>query len=159
MPKAMIDPVYVIDTQALVRFTKGFSTQIGREALSAMLSPKSRIVVPTYVLQEVAWQFGPRMSAPKNILIPPTALLRLLRQCANVRLLDRGSVVLAREFQLRRENRFTGIPDQDVPIAAAAVVVREYYAGPVFLITCDRALKKWAPTAGINIVWNNSGRQ
>lgn len=144
--------VYVVDTHALVWFIKGDS-QLGLAALLAMLSERAQIVVPTFVLQEISQKFGPNMRGPKDMHIPPTPVLRLLGKCANVRMLDRGAVVLAKEFQLKRDRRLNGVPASDTAIAAAALVVREYYDGEVCLITADGSLTKWASKLGIGIVW------
>jgi len=57
--------------------------------------------------------------------IPPTALLRVVAKCCNVRVLERGTPVLAREFQLKRDQRQNRIDTQDIPIAAAVLVVRQ----------------------------------
>ncbi len=70
--------------------------------------------------------------------------------------LPRGVALLAREFQLHQSARKSrdAVPTQDIPIAAAVLVVRDYYKGPVVLMTSDSKLKKWSLAIGVPVVWN-----
>jgi hypothetical protein len=150
----MISPVYVLDTQCLVWFVKGHARKLGLNALLAIQSPHARIVIPSYALEEIQRKFNPKMQSSKDaIRIPPTALLRVVTECSNVRVLARGSAVLAREFQLKNGQRQNGIPDQDIAIAAAVLVVKQYYNGPVLLLTSDRRFRAWAGGNGITVQW------
>jgi len=150
----MIQPVFVLDTHALIWFAKGQAHRLGLNALLAMLSPRAQIVVPSYALEETSLSFGPKLQLGKDPGIPPAALLRLLQKCLNAKILDRGAALIAREIQLRSSRHQNGIDNQDIPIAAAVLVVRDYYRGPVLLVTCDQRLKRWAASAGITVVWN-----
>jgi hypothetical protein len=150
----MINPVYVLDTCAVVWFAKGQESRLGKNALLAMLNPRARVIIPSYVLEEIQRGFGPSMKLGKHPAIPPTAILRLVGKCSNVKVLDRGSAVLAQEFQLETNERQNRIDHQDIPIAAAVLVVREYYKGPVMLVTYDPRLKAWAAGVGITVLWN-----
>ncbi len=149
----MINPVYVLDTHAVIWFAKGRVDKFGKSAFVAMLSPRARLVIPSYAFEEIQRDFGPSMKLGKDPVIPPSAILRLVRKCSNVKVLDRGIAVLAREFQLKTNERQNRIDHQDIPIAAAVLVVREYYQGPVVLVTCDPRLKTWAASVGITVIW------
>jgi len=46
-----MSPIYVLDTHALVWFTKGHAHKLGLNALLAMLSPRARVVIPSYALE------------------------------------------------------------------------------------------------------------
>jgi len=130
----MIKPVFVLDTHALVWFTRGQAHRLGLNALLAMLSPRAQIVVPAYAFEEISLRFGPKLQMAKDPAIPPTALLRLVRRCSNVRILGRDAAVTAREIQLRSNQHQNRIDIQDIPIAAAVLVVRDYYNGPVLRV-------------------------
>ena len=148
-------PVFVIDTHALVWFSKGNVSLLGSGAARAMLQFRARIVVPSFAFTEIQLKFSPKMDSKKNSMrVPPTPLLRLVSNCSNVRILPRGPATLAWEAKLMRNRLTNGIPDQDIPIAAASMVARDYYEGPIALITKDGPLAKWAPSAGISIVWS-----
>ncbi len=152
----MTNPVYVLDTQSLIWFAKGYAHRLGLNALIAMLSPRARVVIPSFALEEIHQKFGPKMQPNTDPAIPPAALLRLVNKCQNVRVLARGPSVLAREIQLKTNERSNGLNRnrQDIPIAAAVLVVREYYREQVLLITCDRPLTIWAAKTGIRVLWN-----
>jgi hypothetical protein len=126
---------------------------MGLSALFCMLHPRLRLIVPSYVLEEVHRDFRPTMQ-PRDILIPPSALLRLLLNCSNVRILNRGAAVLAREFQLKRQQRTNQITDQDIPIAASVLAVQQHYEGKTVLLSGDSALKSWGALNGITVIWN-----
>ena len=145
--------VYVVDTHALVWFLRGEVHKMGLSALFCMLHPRLRLIVPSYALEEVHRKFGPTMQAGE-ILVPPSALLRLLLKCSNVRILNRGAAVLAREFQLKRQQRTNRIPDQDIPIAASVLAVQQHYEGKTVLLSGDSALKSWGVLNGITVIWN-----
>jgi hypothetical protein len=148
-------PLYVIDTHALVRYVKGSVSQLGMHSFVSMSHPRARIVIPSYVFTEVQQQFTSKMDGKKNRMrVPPTPLLWLASKCSNVRILPRGPASLAWEFRLKRDQRTNGIPDQDIPIAAAVMVARQHYGGAVALITRDGLLVKWASSAGVPIIWN-----
>ena len=142
-------PAYVLDTHVLVWFAKGHAHKLGLNSLMALLGRRARIVVPSYALEEVQRQFSPSMRAGKDMLVPPTPLLRLILKCLNARVLPRGPALLAEEFRLHK--RHSSIPVQDIPIAAAVLVAKKYYDGPVLLATCDRELKRWAGNMGIPV--------
>ena len=150
----MSEPVFVLDTHALIWFVKGYAHRLGLNALLAMLSPRARVVVPSYAFEEISVRFGPKLQLAKDPAIPPAALLRLVKKCSNVRVLDRGAALIAREIQLRSGQHQNGIDSQDIPIAAAVLVVRDYYRGTVVLVTSDHRLKRWASNIGITVVWN-----
>lgn len=151
----MNPPLFVIDTHALVWFVKGRGPQLGLHALVSMVHPRARIVIPSHALAEVQQMFTPKMAGKKSsIRIPPTALLRLLSNCLNARVLPNGPASLAWEFRLRQARRTNGIPDQDIPIAAAVMVARQCADGDVALITRDGALVKWASSVGVPVIWN-----
>jgi hypothetical protein len=146
--------VVVLDTHALVWFAKSSVPLLGSEAFSAMFQYRSRIVIPSYAFTEIQLKFTPKMDSKKNNMrVPPTPLLRLVSNCSNVRILPRGPATLAWEFKLMRDKSRNGISDQDIPIAAASMVARDYYDGPIGLITKDRILEKWASSMGISIIW------
>lgn len=148
--------IYVVDTQALVWFTKGLPRVMGLNAYVALTHPRARIVIPSYVLEEIQRKFEPRTKSNKTIKIPPTALLRLLYQCSNVRILPRGGALLAREFRLQQKARKGSevVSAQDIPIAAAVLTVRDYYDGPIVLVTADGKLRRWSLANGVPVVWN-----
>jgi rRNA-processing protein FCF1 len=149
----MISPTYVIDTQALVWLIKGSVRKLGLNSFVTLIHPRARVVVPSYVLEEINQKFArPRIDMSSEIKVPPTALLRLLHRCVNVRILPRGAESLAKEFKLRNYVQRKLIAAQDVPIAAAALVVRDYCPDPVVLITRDRELRRWANTVGVEIL-------
>jgi hypothetical protein len=151
-------PVFVLDTHAIVWFTKGSLHQIGSTAFFSMSHYRARIVVPSYAFTEIQQKFNYKMDGKRESMrIPPTPLLRLISICSNVRILPRGPATLAWEFKLLRDKLSNGISDQDIPIAATTMVTRDYYDGPVGLITRDGSLSKWASSVGIPIVW--SGRK
>jgi hypothetical protein len=145
----------VVDTHALIWFVKGSVLPLGLNSFVSMIHPRARIVIPLHALTEVQQKFTPKMDSKKSsVRVPPTALLRLLNKCTNVRILPRGSVSLAWEFRLKRDKRTIGIPDQDIAIAAAVMVARQHYDGPVALITKDGPLTKWASSAGVPVIWH-----
>lgn len=153
----MNSPVFVLDTHALVWFTKGILHQIGATALFSMSQYRARIVVPSYAFTEIQIKFTHKMDGKSNSMrLPPTPLLRLMSKCSNVRILPRGPATLAWEFKLSREKLSNGISDQDIPIAAATMVTRDYYDGQVGLITRDGSLSKWGSSVGIPIIWSGS---
>jgi PIN domain nuclease of toxin-antitoxin system len=148
----MTSPVYVLDTHCLVWFVKGHGRKLGLSTLLNLQNPHAKIVIPSFALEEIQGKFNPKMQSNKDaIKIPPTALLRLVIKCSNVRVLTRGPSVLAREFQLKNRQRQNDIPAQDVAIAAAVLVVRQSYSGPVLLLTRDFRLKAWAIRNGVTI--------
>ena len=150
----MNPPVFVVDTHALVWFSKGHFRLFGPKALSVMLSNHTRIVIPSFAFIEVQYKFSPKMDGKKNSMrVPPTPLLRLVCNCKNVRILPRSPAVLSWEFKLARGKSSNGISDQDIPIAAATIVARECYEGQVSLITKDGTLKQWATSEGISVIW------
>jgi hypothetical protein len=151
----MNPPLFVIDTHALVWFVKGRVLQLQLHSFVSMIHPRARIVIPSHAFTEVQQKFTSKMDSKKNsIRVPPTPLLRLVGKCSNVRILPNDPTSLAWEFRLKRDNRTNGIADQDIPIAAAVMVVRQHYDGPVALITKDGPLVKWASSAGVPVIWN-----
>ncbi len=152
--KSSKPPIYVMDTHTLVWFAKGHAQRLGVNSLLVLIHPRARLVVPIYALEEIERRFTPRINSPNYINIPPTALLRLLHHCANVRILPRGSACLAKEFQLRHlvQMHIENIPSQDIPIAAAVLVVRDYHHGRVVLLTSDGKLKAWATRIGVSVI-------
>jgi len=151
----MNPPLFVVDTHALVWFVKGCVLQLRSNSFVSMIHPRARIVIPSYAFTEVQREFTPKMGR-NNMRVPPTPLLRLVSKCSNVRILPSDPALLAWEFRLKRNNRANGIPDQDIAIAAAVMVAREHYEGPVALITKDGPLVKWALSAGVPVIWNQS---
>jgi hypothetical protein len=149
----MNPPIFVVDTHALVWFVKGRRSQLGVGSFLTMIHPCARIVLPSHSLREVEQKFTPKMSS-NCVRVPPTALLRLVYKCSNVRIIPEGPAFLACEFRLRREKRANSLPAQDIPIAASVIIARQYYDGPVALITKDRALTRWARSVKIPVVWN-----
>jgi hypothetical protein len=148
-------PLFVIDTHALIWFIKGKGRQLGLNAFVLMIHPRSRIVIPAYALMEVQRKFTAKMDSKKTSMrVPPTALLRLVSKCSNVRILPNCLASLAWEFRIKRDKSAIGIPDQDIPIAAAVMVSRQQYSGPVALITNDGPLEKWAFSVGVPVIWN-----
>jgi PIN domain nuclease of toxin-antitoxin system len=150
----MKPPIYVVDTHTVVWFVKGHYHRLGINPFIVLIHPRARLVVSAYSLEEVQRKFEPRTNSANHIRIPPTALLRLLHQCTNIRILPRGSACLAKEFQLHSKvrNHLEDIPFQDIPIAATVLVVRDYYHGPVVLITSDRKLKAWASRMSLTVI-------
>jgi rRNA-processing protein FCF1 len=148
----MRPPVYVIDTNALVWFAKGLVGKFNLNAFVALIHPRARVVVPSYVLEEIGQKFRPFGNNNNSIKIPPSALLRTLVQCSNAKLLPRGAAVQATEFRLmsRVNRRLEEIDKQDIPIAAATLVVQECCGDPVVLITSDGKLIRWASTNGVH---------
>jgi hypothetical protein len=151
----MIPPIYVIDTHALVWFVKGRLAQFGLNAFVSMIHPRARLVIPSHAFTEVQQKFTPKLDSRKNNMrVPPTPLLRLVSKCSNVKILPRGPASLAWEFRLKRADRTHSLDDQDIAIAAAVLVARQYYEGPVALITYDGPLTEWASSAGVPVIWN-----
>jgi rRNA-processing protein FCF1 len=150
----MKPPAYVVDTQTLVWFAKGLVGNLGLNAFVALIHPRARVLVPSYVLEEIQRKFARKVNSNREIKIPPTALLRVLLHCSNARILPRGEAVLAREFKLQTNvaKRAEVVSSQDIPIAAAVLVVRDFYPGPVVLITSDRGLRKWAASIGVPVL-------
>lgn len=151
----MNSPLYVLDTQALVRFLKGLRRRLGSNAFKKMNDPRARIVVPSYALEEIQAKFARTVSKTSSeINIPPTACLRLLLHCSNARVFPRGPAVLAEEFLLRdRTRRRSPLERQDIPVAATVLALRRGYKGTVWLVTCDHRLKSWAVAERISVVW------
>ncbi len=150
-------PVYVIDTHILAWFVQGLFRKLShcRAAVWTLINPRTRIVIPSYALEEVRNKF-PYLNMRKNnnnIAIPPTALLRLLQLCSNAKILPRGEAILAKEFSLTMmlHHRRINIDAQDIPIAAAVLVAKDYYKGPIVLITSDTKLERWALSAGVSV--------
>ena len=147
--------IYVVDTHIVVWFAEGLYTNLSWAATGTLLDPRTRIVIPSYVLQEIRNKF-PYLNTRKNnqIAISPTALLRLLHRCSNARILPRGEAILAKEFalELMRSKRQIDVEAQDIPVAAAVLVAKEYYGGPTTLITSDEKLEKWALSVGIPVL-------
>ncbi len=147
-------PVFVLDTHALVWYAKGSVRKIGFAAFNSVHNNQAWIVIPLYVFTEIQRGFSHKMDTQKDQMrVPPTPLLRLICNCSNVRILPREAATVAWEFKLMRNRASNGISEQDVPIAAATLVVRDYYKGPVRLVTNDGPLSKWAASAGIPIIW------
>lgn len=151
----MIPPLFVLDTQALVRYLKGLRRRLGSEAFKIMIHPRARIVVPSYALEEIQAKFARLVSqSGREISIPPTACLRLLLRCSNTRVFPRGATVLAEEFRLGgRTPRKSPLERQDIPVAATVLAIRRGYAGTVSLVTCDQKLRIWASCERIPVVW------
>lgn len=148
-------PLFVVDTHALVWFVKGRVLQLGLNSFVSMIHPRARIVIPSHAFTEVQQKFTHKMDSKKDSMrVPPTPLLRLANKCSNVRILPSGPTSLAWEFRLKRDKRTNGISDQDIAIAAAVMVTRQHYNGPVALITKDGPLAKWASSAGVPVIWN-----
>ena len=151
----MRPPIYVIDTNTLVWFAKGLVGKFNLNAFVALIHPRARVVVPSYVLDEIRQKFKPFGNKNNSINIPPSALLRTLVQCSNAKLLPRGlAAVQAIEFRLRSrvDRRLEEIGIQDIPIAAAVLVLQECYGDPVVLITSDGKLNRWASMRGVRIL-------
>jgi rRNA-processing protein FCF1 len=149
--------LFVLDTHVLVWFVKGKTRLIGLQALFVLSYPRARIVIPTYVFQEVQRKFGPSMDGKNGSMrLPPSALLRLVCRCSNIRVLSADPQFIACEFRLKRDIRSNRIPDQDIPIAAALMTSRDVYDGPVALISNDGPLVKWAMSAGIPTIWSQA---
>jgi hypothetical protein len=146
--------VYVLDTHIVAWFALGLLKKLNPAAVWTLFDRKARIVIPSYVLQEIRNKF-PYLNMRKNhdIPIPPTALLRLLQRCSNARILPRGEAILAKEFSLTLmlSQRQIDIAAQDIPIAAAVLVAKDYYGGPIILITSDAKLEKWALSVGVPV--------
>jgi len=150
----MSPAAFVIDTQTLVWFVKGRFLNLSRRAFLTLVDPRARVVIPSFVLQEIQDKFPYDGRRKGDISIPPTALLRILHRCSNVRILPRGVAVLAREFELHRlrKARKIEIDAQDVQIAAAVLVVRDYHRGSAVLVTSDGRLARWASATSITVV-------
>lgn len=149
----MSSHVYVVDTCALIWFVRG-DVRLGLAARQALLNPTARVVVPAYSIEEIQRKFSPYMQPTRDIpAIPPTPLLRLLAKCSNAKVLDRGLAVIAREIALKNSYRANGINADDFPIAAAALIAKQYCGGPVVLLTSDGLLRRWARGEGITVIW------
>lgn len=143
----------VLDTHVLVWYAKGSTHQLGPRTLKALKASSAKIVIPAYALIEIQRGFNHKMDTKRDgMRLPPTPLLRLLCNCPNVRILPRGKASLAWEFRLSHETG-KAISQQDIPIAAAAMVCRDYYQGPIALVTQDGLLCKWSKTAGIQTIY------
>jgi hypothetical protein len=141
------DSVYVLDTHILVWFLKGFAfSKITPRIFLRLVNARSRIVIPLYCLEEIRMKFPYLSKRSNDISVPPTSLLRLLRCCGNVRVLPRNEALFARELQLERmrQIRQVDLDSQDIPIAAAALVVRDTIVGPMTLVTSESKLRRWA---------------
>ncbi len=147
---------HVVDTQTLVWFAMGLLPKLSRSVYQRLTGGGVCIVVPSYVLEEIQIKFPSANRRPKDVPIPPTALLRVLHQCSNARLLPRGEAILAREFKLdrMRRERKIDIDVQDIPIAAAVLVVRDYHSGPTILVTSDQKLGRWASGINLSVIWS-----
>ena len=152
----MKSAAHVLDTQTLVWFAMGLLPKLSRSVFQRLTDESVRIVVPSYVLQEIQIKFPSAVRRLNDIPIAPTALLRILHQCSNARILSRGEAMLAREFKLdrMRRERQIDIDVQDIPIAAAVLVVRDYHSGPTILVTSDQKLGKWALAIKLSVMWS-----
>jgi hypothetical protein len=147
-------PILVLDTQTLVRFALGLYLKLSHKAFFSLVDAKARIVIPSYSLEEILKKFPYQKRKSDDIPIPPTALLRALRSCSNARILPRGAAVLYREFELNRKlnARRIVLANQDIPIAAATLVVQNYTGEVVTLVTSDGGLSRWASVERIPVL-------
>jgi hypothetical protein len=97
--------VYILDTNSVVFWGKGLSSS--RKTLQALSDPLARLVVPSYVFEEIQRDFTTRLFKLRDhaMKIPPSPLLRLVLHCSNVRILPRGPATLALEFRLAQETK------------------------------------------------------
>jgi len=138
----MISPLYLLDTNALVHYLKGNVLRLGWGTFATLSARDSRLVVPSYALEEIQFKFArDTRSSRREINIPPTPCLKVLLTRSNVRVLARGPAVLDEEFRLRTPKPVLDI--QDIPIAAAALAIRRHY-GTLCLVTSDQELRSWA---------------
>lgn len=146
----MTSPLYLLDTHAVVYYLKGNVLRLGWRTFEAISARESRIVVPSYALEEIQNKFvRDTRSARLEINIPPTPCLKVLLTRSNLRVLTRGPTVLAEEFRLRTPKPIVDV--QDIPIAAAALVVRKLL-GTLCLVTSDRKLRRWAVENGMRVI-------
>jgi rRNA-processing protein FCF1 len=154
IPEFMKPAIHILDTNAVVFWGKGGSST--QKTIKALSDPQARLVIPSYVFEEIHIDFRKRLVNQNNgaIRIPPSPLLRLVKHCSNVRILPRGAAVLAWEFRLWNENnkRKIGISNQDIPIAAAVNAVRDCDAWTVVLVTSDGELRRWAMQNGVDVI-------
>lgn len=145
--------VYVLDTQTLVWFLKGNVHLLGPNRGSALKHPRARIVVPLYALEEMRTKFIRPKVNKDAIRIPPTPCLRLLLKCSNVRVLSTGPAMFAEASVFHELNgEQTEVTKQDVPIAAAALVVHRRHLGVTCLVTRDKSLRTWARRSGLQVL-------
>lgn len=146
-------PILVLDTQIVVRFVLGLHLKLSGKVFHDLVEARARVVIPAYSLQEIQIKFPYSNRKDGDIPIPPTTLMRLVRHCSNARILSRGAAVLVREFELDRMRRLCRInlDSQDIPIAAALLVVRDYSRDAIALVTSDAKLGAWASSMGVPV--------
>jgi hypothetical protein len=140
-------PIYVVDTHALVWYLEGRLTALGKQALSVLSRPTSRLVVPIHCFEEIRLKFFPKESGAKMIRVPPSAALRVVAHTTNIRIFPRGAGVLAEENRLRKLKL---ISDQDLPICATAIAIAKATSVDVFVLSKDGQMKR---SGLVQLVW------
>ncbi len=152
-------PIYVLDTHALVHFLKR-DKPIGRKARIIMLDSQSDLVVPIFLFDEIYHKSIPLRNLHRSdkINLPPATVLRILSGSTNIKVFPRSPAVEHEELSLRRDkilNRKinTSLPDQDIPICATALAIKQAFDGrrSVFLISKDNGVRRWGR---IPVIWD-----
>jgi len=146
--------LYVLDTHALVWFLKR-NTSIGRKALTIMLSGKSCLVVPIYLIDEIRHKSLNNNETTRPLIgLPPSTVLRLICGARNIVVFPRSPGVVIEEERLRRAvtYRKLSLDRSDIPICATAIAIQKANSSVhVFLLSKDGRIRK---CADIPTIWN-----
>ena len=147
------DPIYVIDTHALVWFLKR-NQPLGRRALRIMLDSKSCLVVPIFAFEEIEQKSIRFNNRSDQIGIPPGTALRIVMGSSNIKVFPKSPAVAFEILRLERavNSKKENLAKQDFPICATAMAIRKAVHGHslVYIISRDSRLRKWGR---IPIIW------
>ncbi len=147
------DPIYVLDTHALVWFLKR-NKPLGRRALSIMLDCNSQLVAPIFVFEEIAQKSIRSDYRSDRVGIPPGTALRVVLGSSNIKVLPKSPAVALEIMRLERavNSKKEILPKQDIPICATALAITKALRGhsQVFLISRDSGIRKWGR---IPMIW------
>ena len=147
------DPIYVLDTHALVWFLKR-KQLLGRRALRIMLDSKSRLVVPIFVFEEIEQKSIRFNNRSDKIGIPPGTALRIVLGSSNIKVFPKSPAVALEILRLERavNSKKVILSKQDIPICATALAITKALRGHsrVSLITKDSGIRKWGR---IPMIW------